>query len=411
MSDKTMDQLMADQAAAVAELTKKLEDHSAEEKKYGEALGETEGKLEEMNDKLCDIAQMKDKLAAIETQMNRPEFKVVEDASDEAKDQLKAYSTEYWNAMRSMDPLNYAAKCEVLSNPPDEVKVLVAGDNTAGGYLLAPPEFVQQIIKPIDEFTPLRSVASVRSTSRSSIHIPKRTGIFSSTWVAESGTRAETTGLTFGLEELGTHEETAQVDVSWQDLEDSAFDLEAYCGEEFGMQFAVGEGTAFTTGDGVGKPYGFSTQLQAESKSENLGAAATIESFDGLITLQHAIKTGYAVNSNWGMRRATIGILRKVKDGSGQYLWEVSQQAADPMNFLGDRIVEMPDMPAVAANAYSVVYGDFKRGYQIVDRIGIQIIRDPFTSKSSGAVEFLARKRVGGQILLSECMRLGKISA
>ena len=410
MPDLTVEQVRSEIAEATTALADSLKRFDDEHKKYGEGLSETDTKIDEINAKLADLAKIQARLDEVETAMKRPG--VPEPEGDEAKAKCEMHRKAFWKSMRSRDnSVLTAEEKAALSDPPPEVKALVAADGSSGGYLLAPAEFVASIIKPIDEFTPIRSVAAVRNTSRHSVHIPKRTGTHTAQWVAESGTRSETTGQTFGMVELGTHEEYAEVHVSWQELEDAAFDLEAYLADEFAMQFAVAEGLAMTTGTGVGTPYGFVTQLNSESLYTNLGAADTITSLDGLIDLQHAVKGGYAANAVWGMRRATIGYLRKVKGGDGQHLWETSSQQADPNVFLGNRIVEMPDMAAIASNALSVVFGDFKRGYQIVDRIGIEIIRDPYTSKSSGAVEFTARKRIGGQIMLSEALRLGKIAA
>lgn len=383
-------------AAAMSEIKSALERRDAELKKYGESLTETDAKIDKLNEALCDAAQLKERLERLETAANRPDTKVDDDATDTKAAEFKAAFGGYLR--KGTDALS------------PEQKVLVAGSNVGGGYLLAPPEMVGEVIKTIDEFSPIRSVARVRQTSNPSVKVPTRTATYTASWAAESGSRSETTGLTFGLEEIPTHELYARVDVSWQELEDAAFDLEAFLAEEFAMQFAVAEGLAFTTGSAVGRPEGFVTKLTAASAYTALGHASTINSLDGLIDLQHAIKTGHASQAVWGMRRATIGILRKAKGGDGQYLWEPAAQSADPMNFLGNRIVEMPDMAAVTTNSYSVVFGNFRNGYLIVDRIGLEIIRDPYSSKSTGAVEFLARKRVGGQVVLQEALRLGKVA-
>lgn len=388
----TLDSFRAETAAVLAEMKLAHERSEMERKRYGEVLGETDAKLETINNKLADLAQVKDRLERLETAANRPEVPAHTDEEKAAKE--KAAFGAY---LRKGDQA-------------PELKVLSAGVATGAGYLQAPAAFERAMIKPIDEYTPFRSIANVRQISVSEWKQPSRTAVFSASWVAEAGTRAETTGLTVGMESILPHELYARVDVTNHMLEDAMFDLESYLAEEFAMQFAVAEGAAFCTGNGVGKPMGFVTTLIAASSYTALGHASTITSLDGLIDLQHAIKTGHAVDAVWLMRRATIGVLRKAKGGDGQYLWEPSSQVADPYNFLGNRIVEAPDIAAIASNAYAVAFGNFRRGYVIVDRVGTEILRDPYSSSSTGAVQFTARRRVGGSTVLAEAMRLGKIS-
>src|SRR5581483_11176030 len=137
-----------------------------------------------------------------------------------------------------------------LDMGPSEVKVLTETDDTGGGYL-APPEYVQEIIKGIILYSPVRGLARVRTTSMRSVRVPKRTGTFAAVWVAEIGSRSETTGLTYGLEEIPIHELYALADIANQDLEDSAFDLNAELQMEFSEQFAKAEGAGFVNGTAI----------------------------------------------------------------------------------------------------------------------------------------------------------------
>jgi len=292
---------------------------------------------------------------------------------------------------------------------PEEVKALSVSNDTSGGFL-APPEYVRELIKTITEITPFRNVARVRTTSQKSVQMPSRTATFSAAWVAENGTRSETTGYTTQLEEIPTHELYALVDISEQELEDSVFDLEAEMQQEFATQFAAAEGTAFVSGNGVGKPEGVLTNSNVGTT--NSGAATTLTG-DGLIDLVHAIKSDYATNATFMFNRTTLAAIRQLKDTAGQYVFQAGMmlQAGVPNTILGFPYVEAPDMPDVGAGNKPVVFGDFSRGYMIVDRVNLSVLRDPFTQATSGNVRYVARRRVGGQVVLAEAIRTQTISS
>ena len=291
---------------------------------------------------------------------------------------------------------------------PDEKKALTVSNDATGGYL-APPEYVRELLKTITEISPIRSIARIRATAQRSIQVPKRTGQFSAAWVAESGTRSETTGYTVGLEEIPAHEHYALVDISEQDLEDTVFDLEAEMQGEFSEQFAKAEGTAFVSGDAVGKPEGFMTN--GDVAETNSGSASAITA-DGLISLVHGIKSEYAANATFVLNRTTLASVRKLKDTAGQYVFQAGMMLTSgvPASILGFPYVEATDMPSEGSNTYPVAFGDFRRAYMIVDRVAMAVLRDPFTQATSGNVRYVARRRVGGQVVLAEAIRKQKCS-
>ena len=292
---------------------------------------------------------------------------------------------------------------------PDEKKALTVSNDTTGGYL-APPEYVRELIKTITEISPIRSISRVRNTGQRSIQIPKRTGTFAAQWVSESGTRSETTGWQVGLEEIPAHEMYALVDISEQDLEDSVFNLEAEMQSEFTEQFAKAEGTAFVSGNAVGKPEGILTNSDVGETNSGAGAALT---GDGLIALVHSIKGDYSRNGTFVFNRNTLADIRKLKDTAGQYIFQTgfSGQSGLPNTILGHPYVEAVDMADIAASAKPVVFGDYRRGYMIVDRVALSVLRDPYSQASTGNVRYIARRRVGGEVVLSEAMRALKMAA
>jgi len=295
---------------------------------------------------------------------------------------------------------------------PDEIKAsLVSSDDTGGGYL-APPEYFAELIKEVTEISPFRTLARVFSTTRQSIQVPKRTAQFSASWQAEQESGSEATGLTYGLQEIPTHMLRAIVDMSHELMEDAVVDMESELSMEFAERFALAEGTAFVTGNAVGRPEGILDNTDiAETVS---GSASTIAYTDGqangLIDLFYAIKTAYSRNATWVLNRTTLGAARKLKDADNNYIWQPGLAMGIPNTILGAPYVEMPDMPDEAANAYPIAFGDFRRAYYIVDRVNMSVLRDPFTQATSGAVRFVARRRVGGQVVLAEAIRKLKCS-
>jgi HK97 family phage major capsid protein len=367
---------------------------------------------EAANQKLTLVEQQKkavddlgERFDAIETAMKRKSTGDVA-ADTEHKNRVETWARSVIDAS-TKGVLNLDAEQQkLLQDVRNEYKALSVTPDTAGGYL-APVEYVREIIKSVTEISPVRSLARVRQTANKSVQIPKRTGQFAAVWVAEQGTRSETTGLTYGLEEIHTHEVYALVDISNQMLEDSAFNMQSEISEESSEQFALAEGTAFVSGNGVGKPEGFLSH--SGLLTTNSGTAANIADADGqangLLSLKYAIKSAYHANSTWVMNRTTIGAARRLKDAEKNYIWQSGIALGRPNTIDGDPYVEMTDMPSEGAGLKPIVYGDFRRAYTWVDRIAMEMLRDPYTQATSGNVRFIMRKRVGGQVVLVEAIR------
>ena len=362
-------------------------------------LAKIESKLDAFEDVNQKITQanlnqenLKEQVSNLETVLKRPNAGLETKQIDETLQAFDAY------CRKGFDALSEAEK-----------KALTVSNDSTGGYL-APPEYVKELIKDVTEISPIRSIARVRSTGQRSIQIPKRTGQFSAQWVAESGTRSETTGYQVGLEEIPAHEYYAMVDISEQDLEDSVFNLEAEMQSEFAEQFAKAEGTAFVSGNAVGKPEGFMTNSSVSVVVSGAGAALT---GDGLISLVHSIKSEYSRNATFVFNRSTLAEIRKLKDTAGQYVFQAGMMLTSgvPNSVLGFPYIQATDMPSVGAGNFPIAFGDFSRGYMIVDRIAMAVLRDPFTQATSGNVRYIARRRVGGQVILPEAIVKQKVSA
>lgn len=290
---------------------------------------------------------------------------------------------------------------------PEEVKVLRISDDTGAGYL-ASPEISNELLKTLIEYSNIRSIARVRPTSNVEIWVRKRTGTFAARHVGETETKTETTGLTYGMEKIPNHELYADVIISNQELEDSDFNLEAEIAMESGEQFGVAEGTDFVSGNGVNKAEGFlanAAVLAAKVDGDTMGDLSVTD----ILNLYYALKEPYVANATWLMRRATVQKVVLFKDAANHYIWMPSLVTKMPQTILGRPILECPDMPAVADNAYAVAFGNFRIGYTISDRLQISILRDPYSKKMQGAVEFTVRKRVGGQVVQAEAIKILKI--
>lgn len=353
-------------------------------------------RFEDINQKLTlaqqEQKQFGEKLENFETLLKRPEAAVESKSIDEKMDAFDKWLRKGEKDMEA-----------------HEVKSLSVSDDSQAGFL-APPEYVAELIKTITEISPMRQIARVRQTNQKSIQMPSRTATFSAAWVAEQGTRSETTGYTTQLEEIPTHEQYALVDISSQMLEDSVFNLESEMQEEFATQFAKNEGNAFVAGDSVGKPEGITVNSDVGTTNSGSG---TLLTGDGLIDLVHDVKSDYTRGATFVFNRTSLAAIRKLKDTAGQYVFQAGMMltAGVPNTILGFPYVEMPDMPDVAGSAKPVAFGDFARGYMIVDRVSLSVMRDPFTQATSGNVRYVARSRVGGQVVLAEALRTQTISA
>lgn len=287
----------------------------------------------------------------------------------------------------------------------EEVRALIVGDDTKGGYL-APAEFQAEVIRGIVEISPIRQAVRVGSTGAGSVILPKLTGRPTANWVGEDEERPETT-MTYGQLEIPVHELACFIDVSLRLLEDSAINVESEIASELSQEFAGKESAAFSDGDGVKKPLGIQ---RAADIAEHLNGHATNLSADALIGLLYALPQQYRNTGSWLMNGTTLGVARTLKDGQGNYLWQPSFQQGQPSTLLGRPVIEDPTMPNIASGAFPIIYGDFSRAYRIYDRVGMSILRDPYTQATKGMVRFHARRRVGGGPVLTEALRKLKMA-
>lgn len=292
-----------------------------------------------------------------------------------------------------------------------EEKALSVGSDPDGGYLVR-PEISDEIVKKVFESTPIRQIASVQTISTDALELGTDLDEVASGWVGETQPRSATNTPKVGMRRIPVHELYAQPQATQKLLDDAAIDIESWLSEKVAEKFSRDEAYAFVNGDGVHKPRGFlsypagSNDQQIEQINSGDNSAVT---FDGMMDLEGALKSAYRNNAVFLMRRKTLAEVRKLKDGNGQYLWQPGLQVGQPSLLMGYPYFEAADMPQLAGGALPIAFGDFRAGYQIVDRIGIRVLRDPFTAKPY--VLFYTTKRVGGDVKNFEAIKLLKIAA
>lgn len=335
-----------------------------------------------------DFTKISARLDKVEIKANRPGA-TVENKAEGAK----AFTSFLRRGAERMDPI--------------EVKDLIVSNDTTGGYL-APDEFIRELMRNVVLFSPVRSVARVATIGSGAAILPKRTGRLTASWVGETTTRPETQP-TFGQNRYEVKELACYVDVSVATLEDAAFDIGSELAFDFAEEFGRAEGAAFVDGAGALQPFGFMNDTNIAFTASGSATAITA---DGLIQLFHDLPTPYRGSATWGMNTSTLGVIRKLKDpGTGTYLLMTSGIANAPATtLLGRPVIELPDMPDIAGNAFPIVLGDFASGYRVFDRVALSVLRDPYSVATSGLVRFHARRRLAAGVAKSEAIRKLKIA-
>lgn len=292
-----------------------------------------------------------------------------------------------------------------------EFKANSVNSDEDGGYLVT-PEMSSEIVTKIYESSPIRQLASVQVISSDALEIMEDLELIQSGWVGEMQPRGNTDTAKLKMIKIPTHELFAQPLATQKLLDDASINVEMWIAGKAAQKFALDEATAFVSGDGVGKPKGLLSyaagtsfgQVEQQETSTSLAIKA-----DDLIDLNYLLKADYKKNGAWLAKRQVIKEFRKLKDTQGRYLWEPGLNGAAQATLLGSPVYEANDMSDLAANNLAVAFGDFKAGYQIVDRIGIRVVRDIYTNKPF--VLFYTTKRVGGAVKNFEAIKLLKIKA
>jgi HK97 family phage major capsid protein len=291
-------------------------------------------------------------------------------------------------------------------NLPTDRKNLNTGTSSLGGAVV-PEQIEAEIIRRLANISPIRAIASVQQSSTGLYKRAFSTAAATTGWVAETAARPVTTGLNLAELSFPAMELYAMPAATQALLDDGVVNIEQWLADEVETAFAEQESAAFVNGNGTTQPRGFLNQTIVANSAwtwGNIGAintgaagafAATNPS-DSLVDLIYALKGGYRQNAQFVMNRRTQSAIRRFKDAQGNYLWQPPASIDQPASLMGFAITEAEAMPDIAANSLSIAFGDFKRGYLIVDRTGLSILRDPYSNKPY--VLFYVTKRVGGGV-------------
>ncbi|MCH2038518.1 MAG: phage major capsid protein [Rickettsiales bacterium] len=376
---------------------KTINDRRLEEiEKKGSADPVTEEHLGRINNALDNY---KNRLGTIETAMSRPDI-IQSDAS------FVPVNNEHRKAFNE-----YLRKGNELELSQLETKALSVDNDPDGGYLVT-PTISDKIITRIHETSPLRNVASVETISTDTLEIIEDKDEAVAGWTTETGSVSDTSTPQLGKKNIPVHELYAQPKATQKLIDDSSIDIEEWISSKVADIFSRKENAAFINGDGVGKPRGILTYPKgtdwAEIQQIDSGINGQVTA-DGIIQLYYSVKEEHATRGTFLMNRSVLQSVRLLKDTSNQYIWQPGLASGAPDTLLGVPVIQAADMPSAETDSLSVAFGDMESAYQIVDRIGIRILRDPFTDKPF--VKFYTTKRVGGDVVNFDAIRILKLAS
>ena len=361
-------------------------------------------KVEKINADISRLSEMKAQLEKIETVVARGQFPGGAKDGGAKAEHAKAFGKWMRTGVDAgLRDLEVKAEMSTLSDPD-------------GGFLTSDPVMgpMKEVLSAASKMRELANVVTITSDEYKTL--VDKLGE-SSEDATEKSTRKTTDTPTFAEVSIFVKEMSAKPKVTQTMLDDPAFNTEGFVGKFIGRTFAAREGTWFWSGDGVKQAKGISSYSTVANASYTWGKvgyiasghASLLNNADKLIDLQHALKSVYRNGAVWLMADSTLNAIRKLKDGEGNYLWRpgLAENALDTL--LGKPIEIDDNVDAIGANKYPIFFGNFKRAYLIVDRLGTRVLRDPFTAKPY--VAFYTTKRVGGGIVMYEAIKALKIAA
>jgi HK97 family phage major capsid protein len=396
-------------AAASAEVRAALHDVLSHFEAFKAA---NDARLEAIETKRGD-GLLEDKLERIETALGAAETRLNRLMSQKSRPVL--------DEVRQPEPSEAKAAWEGYLRSGRMGMELKSGISSASGSgVLAPTETETYIERRLAQASVFRSLATVRSVGAATFKKPISTAAAAAGWVAETDSRPQTDPATLDLLTFATGELYASPSATQDILDDAYINLDDWLASEIEDSFAAQEQAAFVNGDGSNKPKGFLSYTLAADATASWGQIGYVASgaasdfaasapVDALIDLIYAPKAQYRPNAHFLMNRRTAAKIRKFKDSEGNYIWQPASAAGALPLLLGYPVQEIEDMPDVAAGAAPVAFGDFAKGYLIVDRAGISVLRDPYSAKPY--VLFYTTRRVGGGVQNFDAIKVLKIAA
>lgn len=364
---------------------------------------------------IAEIEEKQDRLTESITQLMEKSQKLDAIANAEVKVESNSNAIE---AKHSEAFINYVTKGDESLFESAELKTMNVQSDPDGGFLVS-PNVSNQIHTRIYETSPIRqyaNVISIGSDSHEFMAMYER--IAHGGWVSEQDSRETTGTQQFKKRRIDIHEHYAQPQVTQKTLDDAFLNIESFLAEEIAKEFAMQEASVFLNGNGVGKPRGILTYtgwssagtFEADKVEQVNSGSNGAFTADGLMDIQNSLLEDYQNNAVWMLKRQSFKEIIQLKDSENNYLFNRSldRNTGQAFDLLGRPVVFASDMPAVGSNALALVYGDFSRGYQIVDRVGIRTIRDIYTAKPF--IKFYTTKRVGGDVHDFAALKIQKLA-
>lgn len=357
-----------------------------------------------------DLKAFHDSLMSLKSPDNGAKFSLRKNDTSITMEQYLEYAKNFEGFTRLGLEKLYAD----VENPDLVRKSMLAGSDPDGGYTV-PTAMGNMIIERLFEVDPIRSLASVEKISTGAIEWLVDFDEADADWESGETVITDETGTPqLKKKRIAVHELAARVRVTQTLLEDSAINIESWLSKHIGQKFGRVEAAAFVSGDGVGKPRGFLTWPDGDDGTYGvveqvaMGHASTL-TVDGFVNVKYAMIEQYLNRGTWLMNRTTMKDATKLKTGDGDFIWKPGLASDPTSTILGLPVRMSTSMPAVAANALSVALADWREAYMIVDRLGMTTQRDPYTQKPF--IEFYTRKRVGGDVVNYQAIKIGKIAA
>ena len=385
----------------VTKIHEKIEKYGKDSAEVKEFIAKTKKTLEAQEDKnqklVAQIAEEKNLREELGEKYDAMQVEMIRKTSGGKVDYKE---TEEYKA------LNLMAKGG-LGALDSEQKALLRSDSDVDGGYLTNSEFDTEIIRKITEISAVRQQARVRTVGRKTLEMPKRDSIPTAAYEGEAVAADDSTS-SYGTETVTTFRLTTSVPFTMDMLLASGFDIESEISQDVSESFAQTEGLNFVSGDGAKKPEGFLVHPDVISGARETSVSGGITAKD-LILLTGDLKVGY--NPMYAFNRRTLATLRTQVGGDGQFIWQSGLAAGAPNTLNGLPYLVMEDMPDIVSGNLAVMFADFRRGYTIIDRTGMTVIRDNLTRAKENIIELTFHRYNTGQVVLSEAFKALKIKA
>lgn len=400
MSEFDVKSIQTDIAKQFDEMKKHVESTAKKEAEGIYVNGEVKQKIEKMND---SITTLQDQLLKAEKLLAQSKARREASGALDTEPELK----DAWISFIRKGAENMAAEQKHLM--ATHSKALNSASDPSGGYLVI-PFFDTEVTRRLYETSPMRQIATVKTISTDQYEKPTQLDLAAAYWQDRDNDYTETNTQSFGRLTIRVYKLVSDPKVSQDLLDDAYVDVETELLDSIATSMDLLENTAFVSGNGVGQPRGFLTYPAgtAWGSIEQIATGDADEiTTDSLTNLVYALKAGYRTNARFVMGNSSLAAIRKIVDGEGRALW-TPQFGSEPSTIMGYPVTVFADMPSATAGAIPVGFGDFRRGYIVVDRAGTRVLRDPYTN--SPYVRFQVTRRVGGGVNNFEAIKLLKVA-